>query len=182
MAKTNKAKDNFLRNVVIGMVVVLGALIGVVLYSGATNPTYTYEDFEQIGQYDLMGSMDSDLYAVYMYSESCSHCIAIKTQVMAFGGDNKLGIELFLADTGQTSGTNASKVFMLNGLGVEVTLEEYEQAISDYSNGLIEVFPYSLGTPSMFVFKDNQLVAAYAGSDQIPAFFDGVKNGSITFD
>ncbi len=38
------------------------------------------------------------------------------------------------------------------------------------------------GTPTLYVFKDNQVIAEYVGSEAIPEFIEGYNDGTITFD
>jgi len=155
MASSNKQKDNFLRNVIIGSAVVLAVLMGAIFLMDATDKTLTYEDFQQVGYYELINSMPESDYIVYFYSEDCSHCNAIKADTMEFGRDNNLDLPLYLLDASTTLGDRT----IVNLGGQQMN-----------------------GTPTLLVIHDNQLVDYYIGDTPILAFYEGVGNGSYTFD
>jgi thiol-disulfide isomerase/thioredoxin len=155
MAKTNGKKDNFLRNMIVGSAAVLVILIGAILILDITNPTLTYDDFQEVGYYELVGSMPEGDYVVYFYAEDCSHCNAIKSNMMDFGKDNAMDLPLYLLDAATTAG----------------------------DRGIIDLDGQQMtGTPTLLVFHDNQLVDFYIGDTPILAFIEGVEDGSYSFE
>lgn len=155
MANSYKKKDNFLRNVLIGFGVTIVALVVGVTLLNIYGPSNSYDDFDKVTNYALIGQQTEDLYAVYFYSESCNACQQIKGRTMQFADNNELDMKVYMMDAATTGGDRS--FISLGGQGLN-------------------------STPTMLIFKDGTLVNYYVGSDTIVDFYDDVENGNITFD
>lgn len=158
MAKKMRKKneDKFLKNIIIGFCVATAVLILAVILYGVFSNELKYDDFEQVGNYQLITTMDDASYAVYLYSEECPACKGIKTQVLEFADNNKSNLPLYLMDTAQTSGYPE---YVVGPAGESLT-----------------------STPTLMVIQDGVMTQFIVGADQITSFFDGVEVGLYTFD
>lgn len=108
-----------------------------------------YDSFDTIDDYAYIQTQEEDQYIVYFYTETCSHCIIIKTQVLEFAYANEAGIKVYFTDAATTIGTNyiaglvgtPSMIIVVDGIIVDlvagsVSVPELLEAINNgtYSN------------------------------------------------
>lgn len=157
MAKTHRKKeDNFLRNVLIVFGSVFVILLGVMIYYNIT--ALDYDDFEQLGTYDVIAEQDEELYAVYYYSTSCGACASIKEKLLKFAKENELGMKVYL-------------------MGYEVTFED-EQDSRDLIIGPAGEELTSF--PTLMVYQDGEMIEFLVNTTNITNFMDDVASGDYT--
>ena len=155
MAKTQKQnQDKFLSRLIIGFAIVLIAAIAVVVIGNKVSASYEYEDFTQVGNYQAMGSLPDDAYAVYFYSKTCGACKSIKFKTLEFATENKIDLPVYLLDSAQTSG---SRTLISGPTGQSLD-----------------------ATPTLMIFSNDIMVQFIVGADQITDFYADVESGDFT--
>ncbi|WP_158497943.1 thioredoxin family protein [Candidatus Izimaplasma bacterium HR1] len=106
-----------------------------------------YDEFDEfsIDYFDTL-TISDNLHFEYFYSPYCSHCEAIKQELLLFL-DGLVNIDFYLIDTSTADGVSKISSFR--------------------------------GTPSLFIVNDNEVVAEYVGSLDIPNFIENYINGEI---
>lgn len=142
----NKRNSNgkFIAYVMIGFAIAFFAiLIALIIYNSNNN---TFDDSPLL-------NMPEEQYLVYLYSDSCSHCLAIKDDVAAFSSGNAADMKLYYLNSSD----------LRDG--------EFQYLSDTYGAG---------GTPAMFTIVDGKVVDLLLGSLEIPNTFDAINNGTYS--
>lgn len=136
--------DKFVSYIIIGFAIAFFAiLISMVIYNSFN------DEFENSPLLD----MPEEQYLVYLYSDSCSHCLLIKDEVAAFSNNNAANIKLYYLNT--------------------TDLKEGEFQYLDDTFGVN-------GTPSMFTVVNGEVVDVSIGSAEIPNTFYKINSNTYT--
>lgn len=87
----------------------------------ATLEMVDLKELDHISNFENIENQTEGTYLVYYYSEYCSHCIAIKDQVIKFSLSNTLGMKIYFLDATNTEGTRS---LGLSGTPTIVVIED----------------------------------------------------------
>jgi len=149
-----KNESKFLLYIIGGFVLVfVGLVLALVIYNSA-NPSFDYDDMEQVDRFIDTYNQDEDVYLVYFYSETCPACKTLKGEVLAFADDNKYDVPVYFVDLARVS-------FPANR----------DEILSAYR-----------GTPHMEIIVNGNYIGEYAsGVTQIRNLFDEINSGLNDF-
>lgn len=107
-----------------------------------------YDDFQQnkVSSYSELESQSSGRYIAYYYSETCSHCIEIKPEILNF-----------------FSGLEDIPFYLLDIVD------------ADDRSGFEEF----IGTPTLMLLQDGEILEMYIGSDRIKVFIESYTDFDI---
>lgn len=159
MAKGSFAKSNndrFLTYMVVGFAAIIVTLVvGLILYN-VFNEELTYESFDHITSFYDIEDQNEDQYLVYFYSEACSYCNTIKSQVLNFADDNEAGVKVYFLDNLVATGKD------------RIVRDPDTLATMD-------------GTPSIITVVDGQITHMSPGYDQVLDTLEAINNDSYDF-
>lgn len=143
--------SKFGMTLLIGFGSIFVILIGLLIGLEVTTKT-EYDDFEHIDSYQRILDQDEEEYIVYWYGENCSHCAAIKDQVISFANKNDEKIKVYFINSAVAS-------------GVPNLQHPTNESIS------------MQGTPTMIVVKNGAVADMVVGSEDIPNLITLINAG-----
>jgi hypothetical protein len=148
MTQYKKKQDNFLRNILIGFGVIFMVLVLAltILPNLEGTKVLDYGSFDSISSYTEVSTQSENNYLVYYYSESCSHCSLIKSDVLEY------------ADTGSTP------------------IYFWEASLGDGHDYLTDLYGASItGTPTLVVVQYGVPIEFIVGSLDIPTYLNSIE-------
>jgi len=158
MAKSSLStgNDKFLLTVIIGFAAVIVALVvGLVIYNNS-HVELTYDNFDHITNMYNIENQSEGTYLVYYYSESCSHCNDIKSQVLDFASDNNANIHMYFLDAYAISGN--------------------DRVVTDPNTSA-----QMTGTPTLITVVNGQITHLAIGTDEVIATFNQINSGTYNY-
>lgn len=135
--------------VLIGFLVVIVAMLAAII--GLEISKRDYDDFVEIGSYQEIEDQEEDTYFVYWYGDNCSHCTAIKDQVMDFA--KHADYEFYTINSSNASGTPN-------------LIHPDDPTI------------YMSGTPTLIVIQNGEVVDMAVGGDKVPVLINQIESGN----
>jgi len=139
MATTNKnyskkSGDRFLTYTLMGFAIAFFALVLSLILFNSFNKTLTYDSFDKLTSQSALLSQPESEYLVYYYSEACTYCQEIKSQVLEFADSNNANVKVYFWDAGVIGGTSISAVE-----GTPAMFTVVNGAIVNITNGYIQI-------------------------------------------
>jgi thiol-disulfide isomerase/thioredoxin len=126
--------DRILTYTLMGFAIVFFVLlVSLVLYN-TFNKTLDYSDFDKLSSQGAVVSQQEDQYLVYYYTETCTYCQEIKTQVLDFANNNNADVKVYFWDASEIGGTTLSAV-----QGTPAMLTIVNGVVVDIINGYVSI-------------------------------------------
>ncbi|MBN2604305.1 MAG: thioredoxin family protein [Bacilli bacterium] len=126
--------DRFLTYALMGFAIAFFViLVSLVLYN-TFNKTLDYNDFDMLSSQGAVVTRPEDQYLVYYYTETCTYCQEIKTQVLEFADSNNANVKVYFWDASEIGGTTISAI-----QGTPAMLTIVNGVIVDIINGYVSI-------------------------------------------
>lgn len=125
-----QSNEKFFSYVLIGFAITFFVILISMIIFNAFDKTLTYGSFDTVDDYLSIQTQEEDQYLVYWYTETCTACIAIKTEVLEFADSNEAGVKVYFMDASKATGTNyitqmtgtPSVIVVVDGIIVDLAL------------------------------------------------------------
>jgi len=154
--------ETVLLKVIMGIILSVFALVAVAFIVNTVNQWKEYSYYTSITEYDGIFTYDNggdtalEDYVVYLYSEGCTNCTAIKTDVLGIGNKlNKDGDFFFIANVDN--------------------MTDSETNLADFLATINEI---EIGTPMLIVVANGEFNAVYSGSTDVVNILESIQDGT----
>ncbi len=156
-----RTPEQTLLNIIVGMVITVVLLVVVAFIYDLATYSGSYDDFTAVTKYENVIGYENeevpvgDDYIVYFYSDDCSNCNEIKTEVLKIGEKiNEDGTKMLIANT-----TN---------------MEDSETYLEQFKLDINENNP---GTPMVVVVTDGEFEEVVIGSASVVELLESIESG-----
>ncbi|MBU1144409.1 MAG: hypothetical protein KJ971_00950 [Firmicutes bacterium] len=161
-----QTSEQVILKVIVGIILSVIGIVGVAFIYDLATKVGDYTDYTVIDSYEqILTQLDENQdqipdYLVYFYSESCTNCTSIKSDVLKLAKQiEKNGQVIFFVDTENMTDEDDFKVSFL----VDIQL------------GLSQV-----PTPLIVAVADGVFYGTYTGTDDVLALLNEVESGDFT--
>jgi hypothetical protein len=156
-----RTPEQTLLNIIVGMVLAVVLLVIVAFIYDLATFSGSYDDFTTVTKYENVIGYESeevtvaDDYLVYFYSDTCSACNDIKTDVLKLGEKiNKDSTRMLIANTS--------------------SMEDSETYLEQFKLDINEANP---ATPMVVVMTDGEFEEVVIGSTSVVELLESVESG-----
>jgi thioredoxin-related protein len=106
--------------------------------------TIDYNDFEEVGSFETALSKEEESYLLYFYSETCSICVNVKSDVLSFFDTNQELMKVYMMDVYNTEG-NYRSIDLGEGaelVGTPTLILVENGAVRSFFQGSVEIEQY----------------------------------------
>lgn len=144
-------QDNFIRNLLLGFGGAIVVLVVATFVITAMMPKYS--DHPNLDNFNQITTQEEEKYLVYYYSDDCSYCDEIKSEVLDFMNEEK-DIKIYVINSAKADGTR-----LINPAD---------------SN-------YYLGTPTFLTIENGSIVDYNSGVEDIPKLILDINAGNYAY-
>lgn len=155
--------ETVLLKVIVGIIITVFAFVAMAFVYDITTQWKQYTNYTAITEFDGIfeytngGEVALDDYIVYLYSDTCPNCEAIKNDVLRDGNQLNKETEMFFV-------ANAD------------TMTDTETALEGFLDTIGEV---ELGTPLLIVVSDGEFYDAFVGSSEVVDAMNSIEEGTF---
>lgn len=155
--------ETVLLKVIVGIIIAVFAFVAMAFVYDTTTQWRQYTNYTAITEFDGIfeytngGTEALDDYVVYIYSNTCPNCEAIKTDVLRDGNRLNKETEMFFV-------ANAD------------TMTDTDAELDGFLDTIDEV---QLGTPLLIVVADGEFYDAFVGSAEVVDAMNSIEEGTF---